>query len=363
MKVLHILNEIRFSGAEVMLKVAAPHWREMGLELHALSTGEQPGVFVPQLESAGYTIHHLPFAKRVSFFAVLYRLLRQNSFDVVHIHTERANFYYALIAKLAGVRRAIRTIHSNFPFKGYLGFKRRIQRAIMRWIGVSQVSVAPGVKHTEKYFFGNPTTLINNWYDEQHFRPPTPTECESARQALELPPDVPVIVSVGNCSPVKNHPLLLEALANLRDVTWVYLHIGQEESGFPERRQAEHLGIGDRICFLGFQSDPHPFYWAADLYVMPSLYEGSSISTIEALATGLLVLLADVSGLRDLQTVVPGIVYVKPDIESLTLALRSVICKPLQYVDREKPRATRVVREQFGARRGAGAYLNLYRQR
>ena len=87
MKVLHILNTLRPSGAEVMLRLAAPYWREKGLELSILSTGEIVGPYAAELENAGYEIVHLPFSKTFKFGLSFFQLLNYKNFDVVHIHT------------------------------------------------------------------------------------------------------------------------------------------------------------------------------------------------------------------------------------------------------------------------------------
>ncbi len=67
-KVLHILNSLRPSGGEVMLKLAAPFWQSQGLALSILSTGTQPGPFADSLNNAGYEIYHIPFSKSPKFF-------------------------------------------------------------------------------------------------------------------------------------------------------------------------------------------------------------------------------------------------------------------------------------------------------
>ena len=56
-RVLHVLNTLRQSGAEIMLKSAAPLWAEHGVSCEIVAIGEEPGPFAPELAEAGYPIH------------------------------------------------------------------------------------------------------------------------------------------------------------------------------------------------------------------------------------------------------------------------------------------------------------------
>ena len=115
-KVLHVLNALKHSGAEVMLQLAFERFNANGLESHILSTGDKIGEYATILEQTGYRIHHIPFRKTPLFFAQVWNLLKKEHFNVVHIHTERAFFWLVLVAKLASVPTVARTFHGVFLF-------------------------------------------------------------------------------------------------------------------------------------------------------------------------------------------------------------------------------------------------------
>ena len=125
MKILHILDEIRYSGAEVMLKNSAHLFKDNNIELFALSTGKDIGVYSDKLIEAGFKIYHIPFRKTLRFFKEIYKLLLIEKFEIVHIHSERAFFWYSLTAKLAGIDKIVRTVHSLYIFNGYLKLKEK----------------------------------------------------------------------------------------------------------------------------------------------------------------------------------------------------------------------------------------------
>lgn len=359
MKVLHILNQLNPSGAEVMLRAAAANWVSMGLDLHVLSTGSEVGPYAESLASSGYRVHHIPFSKTFSFFKAVADLIRRERFDVVHIHAERANFVYGIIARMAGVPKVVRTIHSVFPFRGNLRFQRMLQRAVMRAFGITQVSVGQNVQRVEKRHFLNRTRVIANWYDSDHFRPPSISEREDARSVLGISQEARVITSVGNCSPVKNHPALIEALAALKDERVCYLHVGREDEKASERALSQQLQLDHKIRFLGYLKDPRRILWASDVFVMPSLYEGVSIAAVEALATGLACVFTKVDGLKGILPDDKAIFYSDNDPAALSQAIVQAV-RYSEEGDTYRLTTSKKIKMKYSKERGALEYLALY---
>jgi glycosyltransferase involved in cell wall biosynthesis len=323
MRVLHVANELRPSGMETMLRTAAAFWAARGIDGEILAIGDAPGDYAAMLGAAGYQIHHLPFRRSPAFLADIYRIFRSHGADGIHIHCERGNFWYAALARLAGHRHIVRSVHSAFAFHGALRLRRLMQRWIMRCcLGVRTIACGPSVQRVEWDRFRNPSRAILDWFDDTRFRMPTPSERQAARTAAGIGSDTLALVTVGNCSVVKNHTAVIEALALLpTDSDIQYLHAGWEEEGHPERRLAERLGVSGRIRFLGPVLDVVPLLHAADLFLMPSLYEGLGIAAVEAMGTGLPVVLGDVEGLRDLGQIAPAAYAVVPDASEIAIAI------------------------------------------
>lgn len=362
LRVLHVLGELRPSGAETMLAVAAPTFAAHGVVTELLSTGVSPGPYADRLAAVGYGIRHLPFAKRPAFFLRLWRLLRRGRYQALHIHTERAAFWIGLTGLAAGVPSILKTIHNNFAFTGNLRLRRKVQRHLMAWLGMRQVAVGRAVQETERRHYGLETDLVNNWFDVERYRPPTAAERAAARAALGLGDDQVVLASVGNCNGFKNHGELLRALALLpasRRPIW--LHAGAEEADHPERALARELGVEGWVRFLGSLPDPRRALHAADGYVMPSLREGLSISALEALATGLPAILTDVDGLRELGAAFPGVRLPAPRAAALAAALEAFVDEDAGARWRAARDYPALARRAFGVEAGVAGYLRLYR--
>ncbi len=364
LRVLHILGELKPSGAECMLKVAANSFDVLGIDNEILSTGsDRVGSYAPTMRAVGYVIHHIPFSKSLKFFLDFYRLVRSRRYDVVHIHSERANFWFGLVASIARVRRIVSTVHGTFAFHGWLRFRRMIFRRLQDKWGIVRVAIGRSVHDTEWKHFGSTTRIIPNWFESRRFFPTTHQQRETARTYYSLAKDEFVIVSVGNCSKIKNHSAIIQALAMLpNDFRVTYLHVGVEEAICSERELARTLGFESKVRFLGQLEDPLPVLQAADAYIMPSLSEGISIAALEAFAVGLPAILSAVSGLRDFGDYFSGIRYSEPTAASIAQAILDLGRLDACHRRNLAHEYGNVARAEFGIDIGVGLYAQLYRE-
>jgi Glycosyltransferase Family 4 len=118
MKILHLFNEINYSGAEIMYAQAASIFQKEYCELIAYSTGPNLGDFAPIFALNNIKTYHKPVTfkelspKGMYYYLDFYRFLKKEKIDVLHIH--RGNLIIAaVVAKLAHVR-CIKTQHSTF---------------------------------------------------------------------------------------------------------------------------------------------------------------------------------------------------------------------------------------------------------
>jgi glycosyltransferase involved in cell wall biosynthesis len=363
-RVLHVLNTLRYSGAEVMLHCAAPLWAEHGVSCEIVAIGEEPGPFAPELAEAGYPIHWIADPRNPRLLPQFAALVRAGQFDVVHLHVERANFWLAMTAKVAGRCGILRSLHAQFSFDGALRVERVVQRALLQRMGGRFVAVAPSVAANEWERFGNRADVILNWVDTMRFAPVGEAERTVARQRLGLGRDCLVITSVGNCAAVKNHLSLIEALSLLRDrrENIVYLHAGDEtlEVGTSERDLVMKLGMSDMVHFLGPVARVEEVLNATDLFVMPSLREGLGIAAIEALAAGVPTLLADSPGLRDIAAAVGLGPLPEPTPQALAEEIDRLLSEPPELLRSRALAVSNAVRAQFAPKHGVVAYSNAY---
>jgi len=121
------------------------------------------------------------------------------------------------------------------------------------------------------------------------------------RAASGLDPQVPVLLSVGRLEHHKGLHVLAAALAQVQDLPWQWVVAG--DGPFRARLERiigdEGLGARARLCGRVDDATLHAWYEAASLFVHPTLYEGSSIVTLEAMAHRRPVVATTAGGLPD----------------------------------------------------------------
>jgi glycosyltransferase involved in cell wall biosynthesis len=360
MKVLHVLYELKPSGAEAMLKCAAPYWSSHGICCDILAIGPQVGPFAATLEEAAYGIAHLPNTRNFGFLWRFAAHVRAGGYDIVHQHAEGMSFWYGLAAMLAGAK-VVRTVHSNFAFTGNLRARRGLQRRILAGLGARYVTIGESVRRNERERCGLDSTVVANWADLDGLPPPTPGQRAEARLAWGFCDDDIVLLTLGNCAPIKNHGALIEAMARCSDLPRLrYLHVGMEDEARSERAQVERLGLGDRVVFAGWLPNPRQALYAADLYVMPSLCEGFSIAALEALSVGLPAVLSDVPGLADIRGVFPDLFYTPPTPEGMEAAIRRAVELDADSRRKISDAYRQIALAHFTAERGVSEYAVVY---
>ena len=98
-----------------------------------------------------------------------------------------------------------------------------------------------------------------------------------------------VIGHVGRFVDAKNHAFLLDIFSEIKKKMphTKLLLVGDGQLRSEIEAKADGLGIYNDVIFTGQRKDAHKYYWAMDVFVMPSLYEGFSIVSLEAQCAGL----------------------------------------------------------------------------
>jgi glycosyltransferase involved in cell wall biosynthesis len=154
------------------------------------------------------------------------------------------------------------------------------------------------------------------------------------RRALGLEPDDVLIVSVGRLEENKGFATLIEALASLHagpaplGERWKLVLVGDGPFRGALERQVAAAGLQDRVRMPGRVSDAdlQAWYDAATLFVHPTLYEGSSLVTLEAMAHRRAVVATQSGGLPDkVRPGVNGWLVAPGDAGALASALRDAL--------------------------------------
>lgn len=152
-------------------------------------------------------------------------------------------------------------------------------------------------------------------------RAPTPTQRGNGAEC--------VLLSVGRLSRQKGYDVLLQAFAQIsRDAPACRLIVaGDGDLRHELEGQARTLGLADRVEWAGRTADPYAYYAKADIFVLPSRYEGTPNALLEAMSFGLPCVVTNASPgpLEFVEADVTGLVVPTEDHEKLAAALASLI--------------------------------------
>ena len=242
----------------------------------------------------------------------LWSLFRRERPALVHTQTSKAGAVGRIAAWLSGVPAVVHTPHGHV-FYGYYGRVmseaiRLVEQALARITHRIITLTERGALEHIRYNIAGPEkfTAIPSGIPLSAVRSVT-VDPAAKRKELGLPPEGPIIGTVGRLVPIKGHVWLLKAasqvLAEFPGACFVFVGGGPllEEL----IRSAEELGIRRHVVFLGSRQDVPECLAALDVFVLPSLNEGMGRALIEAMAVGVPVVATRVGGIPDV--VVEGV--------------------------------------------------------
>jgi glycosyltransferase involved in cell wall biosynthesis len=144
-----------------------------------------------------------------------------------------------------------------------------------------------------------------------------------------------LLLSAGRIEANKGLDVLARALAvsarrSLMSQTWRWAIVGAGPFRSALERRVRKLGLTDRVIFAGRapERDLHGWYETADVFVHPTLYEGSSLVTLEAMAHRRPVIASRAGGLPDkVQPGVTGWLVPPGDAEALAAAVGEAVSR------------------------------------
>lgn len=336
MKILHLLNELKFSGAEIMYVSAAPLFQQLGCKLTVVNTSPQLGEYTPVLKNAGYAIIHqyIPHSLlgQWKMRKELIQLIKEGGYDVVHIHRSDLRWIMSYCAWKSG-RKAVYTTHSVFRSHWYSYPLHYLQRwTAYHLFHCTFQTISDSVDANERNYYHTHTELVYNWYNNKCFYPANKEEKQQIRRELNISQDSLVIISVGGCSHIKRHHDVINAMADIlkKYPNALYLHLGTGNTLVEEIDLAKKLNIESHIRFCGNEKNVRKYLIASDIYVMTSRFEGISLTTIEAMACNIPAILYNVSGLQDFNKKRECSLLIPENVDTLTRSILDL------YEDKEK---------------------------
>ena len=149
---------------------------------------------------------------------------------------------------------------------------------------------------------------------------------EEKRTQLGIAPDDILVLSVGELQKRKNHRVIIEAIANLKNDKIKYIICGQGVLENQLKALAAKNNLQNQVFFPGYRQDIPEIMSACDIFAHPSVREGLGLASLEAMASGLPLITSNVQGVPDyVENGVTGYMCAPKDIESFTRNLNTLV--------------------------------------
>ena len=260
------------------------------LQLYFVTYGELKPVLRQRFEPLGEILFVSDRKQStVAYVKDYISLLKSQRFDVVHIHGNSGTMLIeVLLAKLCGVRTVMVQAHStrtNHPFVN------AVLKHPMMWLSECIASS----EISGQWLYGkHPYTLLNNAIELDAFR--FREDCrETYRAEFGVKKEEFLIGHIGHFTEPKNHFFLIDVFAafHKREPDSRLLLISDGPRFEAVKAKVGELGLQDAVIFAGRRSDVASIYSAMDLFILPSVWEGLPLVTVESQVNALPVLLSD----------------------------------------------------------------------
>ena len=365
LRILQVSHDLQLGGLERVVIDLAQGLRRLGHDAHICSL-RGTGPLAAEIRARGIPLWEMPWPERGAdrgMFLKVFRLMREQRYDVVHTHNTHPFLDGGLAAFLARVPVRIHTDHARpFPDKlRYMAAERVLSYAYDKVVGVSAHTAGQLRRHegiASRKLAVIPNGIDGSWYRDECAR----VDRLRLRDEAGLGGFRTVFGLGARLEAQKGIVFLLEAmpaiLARHPDAALALAGSGSLEGELKEKAHA--LGVAGNVRFLG----PYPqllrFYPLLDFLVLPSLWEGLPLCILEAMSLGLPIIATNVGGVGDALQAGRTARLVPPgDPVALARAVNVFLDDP------EGARSLgRAARQDFDARHDASvmvrAYLELY---
>ncbi|RFS19568.1 glycosyltransferase family 1 protein [Chitinophaga silvatica] len=241
-----------------------------------------------------------PFDLRV--WKAVKRFIAAENIDIVHVHGTRANTNVLWAARSLGLP-IVYTVHGWSFHEGLHPISRRLRIAAEKFITRKaniNICVSAANQHTGTLALGKFNSIvIRNGINLQKFN--ADASYPDLRAYFNIPANKVVVCFIARMTYQKDPITMVKAFAKA-SLAAPQLHlimVGDGELKEEAMKEAVSNGVQDKITFAGFRQDVPALLNAADIYCLPSLWEGFPIGVLEAMAMGKAVVASDVDGTKE----------------------------------------------------------------
>ncbi len=295
MKILYVVKNMRLANG--VTSYAMNYYRKLvgkDIRIDFLVVNDIGSPYYDEIKANGSKIFLMPPYSKNIFATVKYinDLFKKEKYDIVHSHVLNSGSVILKLAKHYGV--PVRILHAHATKSGDTKLKEIRNKFFIAISLANANSYFACSKLAGDYLYGKRKyTVINNAVDLKRY-----SFDQEARDRLRneySANDKLIVTTVGRFTKQKNPAFIVDIISALAEKTknfefwWFGNGILEEET----KKYAEEKGVTKYINFFGANDKVNEFYSAADVFILPSLFEGLPVVGIEAQISGIPCLMSD----------------------------------------------------------------------
>jgi len=370
-KVLIVISNLEFGGAQRQIVELVNNIDRTRFDLHICSLSNYVPLAKQFIEGTPVHIIHKRAKFDLSVVAKLILLLRKYRFTAVHsflfdaeIACRVAGALSLLPIKVIGSER-----NANYTLKKIQKKAHRLTKGMVDLLVANSQSGAD-YNASQTGIAAHKYRVVYNGVDTSRFYL---RDKKVAREALGIDTNVMLIGMFASFKAQKNHPVLIEALQQLKVTGMPFklllvgemlhggLH-GSDDYSESLKEQIKSSGLQEQVIYLGNQDQVELIYPACDFTVLPSLFEGTPNVVLESMACGVPVIATRVSDNdRIIKNDFSGAIVEVNDVAQLSSKIKQFIDQPAWLADIAK-NARLEVESRFSSAQLAENMQKIYAQ-
>lgn len=284
-RVVHVYPRLTCGGIERVIEdmIRFADRNRFSFAILTQEEGDNEDVF----HEMGVDILRVPFGgNKGDYNSRLQEFFEGHRFDVVHSHMHHQMMHVNKAAKKAGVKCRVAHSHINHPDWPWWKRLLRIPKFMLHNAGATDLVGCSQGALDWLFPLRRGGKVILNGIDTEKYKYTDNRRC-SARKALGIPPYRKVVLNIGRLTTQKNQNFILDIAKLLRgeeSIEFIIVGEGPLHEQLRDRLEVEQLS---NVRLLGERRDVPDLLCAADLFILPSLYEGFPVVINEALTAGL----------------------------------------------------------------------------
>ena len=295
MKVIQVIPTLELAGAERMCEALTLELKKRNIDVQVVCLFYSDTPISRRLIQEGIKVTFLNKRAGIdlSIIRKLKKIFAQECPDVVHSHLN-AQKYVALAARHMSMTLFVHTVH-NVAHKELTKMEMFLAKHLYKRDQVIPVALSNAIQESIADVYGIPLDsipIIFNGIDLSKCMPKTTYMIEEKVRVLHI----------GRFADQKNHKGLVDAfkIFHSNRPNSVLNLIGDGENFDEIIKYVEDNQLKDFVLFLGKKADVYKYINEADIFILPSIYEGVPITLIEAMGTGVPIIATNVGGIPDM---------------------------------------------------------------